>query len=92
MSEKVSYNLDVSANLEPLKQMKGLLQQIQHLKKQVFGETKELPTYCMACGEYIGTFILAAETMATIKTRPLCDKCFKEKVGEMVMPKNPHIY
>ena len=81
-----------SNNLEDLRETKRLLSEIRILKRQIFGEITDLPTYCMACGVFIGVFVLAAQTMAGVNVRPLCEKCFKEKVGTMVMPKDPMIY
>ena len=91
----MSYKLDVdvSESKTDLIKIKGLLLQIKGLKNQIFGEDQHLPSYCMACGEYIGTYILQHQTMAPIDTMPVCRKCFGEKIGKIVNPKDkiPHV-
>ena len=76
------------SDVEILREARNLLRDIKMLKKEIFGESKDLPTYCFACGEYIGTFVLATDTIASLRVRPLCESCFKAKVGKIVMPKN----
>jgi len=73
--------------IEDARRLKGLLSEIKILKKQIFGETHDLITFCMSCGEYLGQFVLAEHTMAEIRSRPLCEKCFNEKVGKIAQPK-----
>ena len=73
----------MTESIQELKEIRTLLQQIGHLRNNIFGLPQELPTYCFSCGRYMGTLHLVHDSNAQININPLCTPCFKEKVGKI---------